>query len=108
MCTQFVSTALHVGWCYFFIIYLEMGGITGASIAICITCTTNFLALALYTLFIDKSERRIWQFSREALKDWYGYLKLGVPGTLMIMMDLWCYEIITLQSGYLKMEATAA
>jgi Na+-driven multidrug efflux pump len=41
-------------------------------------------------------------------KDWSGYLKLGVPGALMIMLDMWCYEIITLQSGYLTIEATAA
>ena len=24
------------------------------------------------------------------------------------MMDIWCYEIITLEAGYLKIEATAA
>lgn len=102
-----ISTALHIGWCHLFIVIWEQG-ILGASIAICITYTTNFLALVFYTTVVDKKERKIWTFSRFALKGWVSYLKLGIPGTLMIMMDMWCYEIITLQSGYLIIEATAA
>ena len=107
MSTQLMSTALHVFWCHLFVVRLDMG-VTGASLAICITYTSNFLALVLYTLVIDREESRIWTLNRQAFKDWGAYLKLGVPGTLMIMMDIWCYEIITLQAGYLKIEATAA
>ena len=101
------STALHVAWCYLLIVKWGMG-ITGASIAICITYSTNFLALACYTGFIDVSERAIWTIDSQAFKDWYGYLKIGIPGALMIILDMWCYEIITLLSGYLSIEATAA
>ena len=49
MCTQFISTALHALWCYILIVRLEMG-ILGASVAICITQTTNFVSLAFYTV----------------------------------------------------------
>ncbi len=102
-----MSTALHIGWCYLFIVKLEMA-IGGASLAICITYSSNFFALVFYTTMIDVKERCIWNFNMQAFQDWSSYLKLGLPGTLMIMLDLWCYEIITLSSGYLKIEATAA
>ena len=95
MMTQFFSTVLHVFWCYILIIKLEMG-ITGASIAICITYSSNFLALVFYTTLIDTKERSIWTFNRQAFQDWSSYLQLAIPGTLMIMLDMWCYEIITL------------
>ena len=95
MLTQLVCTALHVFWCHLFVVRLNLG-VTGASLAICITYTTNFLALLFYTFVLDRDERRIWTMSRQAFQDWGSYLKLGVPGTLMIMMDIWCYEIITL------------
>jgi Na+-driven multidrug efflux pump len=107
MMTQLGSTALHVFWCHLFVVRLNLG-VTGASIAICITYTSNFIALVLYTCLFDRVESRIWTINRQAFKDFASYLKLGVPGTLMIMMDIWCYEIITLQAGYLKVEATAA
>lgn len=59
MCTQIMSTALHVGWCHLFIVTLDFG-LFGASLAICVTYTTNFLALLFYTVFIDRQERHIW------------------------------------------------
>lgn len=102
-----MSTALHIGWCYLFIVKLELA-IGGASLAICITYSSNFFALVFYTMMIDVKERCIWNLNMQAFQDWSSYLKLGLPGTLMIMLDLWCYEIITLSSGYLKIEATAA
>jgi multidrug resistance protein, MATE family len=107
MITQLVCTALHVFWCHLFVVKLGMG-VTGASLAICITYASNFLALLFYTFVLDREERQIWTMTRQAFKDWGSYLKLGVPGILMIMMDIWCYEIITLEAGYLKIEFTAA
>ena len=107
MCTQIGSTALHILWCYLIIIRYEQG-IIGAACAICITQTLNFSTLFIYTSFIDKSHSKIWSFSRSAFQEWSGYLKLGIPGTLMIMLDQWCYEIINLESGFLYIEATAA
>lgn len=62
----------------------------------CMTYSTNFIALVLYTIIIDKKERQIWKVTKQAFQDWTGYLKLGIPGTLMIMLDMWCYEIISL------------
>jgi MATE family multidrug resistance protein len=107
MITQLVSTALHIFWCDLLILKLNLG-VTGASLAICITYSSNFLSLVFYTCFIDKKERRIWTIDSKAFMDWIPYLKLGIPGTMMIMMDIWCYEILTLEAGYLKIEATAA
>ena len=65
MVTQFISTALHVAWCYLFIIKLEMG-ISGASLAICITYSSNFFALLFYTTVIETKERCIWKFNMQA------------------------------------------
>jgi len=95
MLTQLVSTILHVGWCQLLISHCRLG-VCGASLAICITYSTNFAVLVFYTTVIDKDERIIWSLGRQAFSDSSSYLRLGIPGTLMIMLDMWCYEIITL------------
>ena len=107
MFTQIVSTAFHVAWCDLLIVRWALG-IRGASLAICITYTTNFIALLFYTAVIDREERVIWSIDKKAFHDWTGYLRLGIPGALVIMLDMWCYEIISLMAGYLVIEATAA
>lgn len=107
MMTQIISTTLHLFWCNLFV--MDFGwGVEGASLATCITYSTNFLCILIYTTLIDKELRQTWSYDPMIFKYWKSYLHLGIPGTLMIMLDWWVYEIINLESGYLKVEATAA
>lgn len=107
MITQIISTALHIFWSKHLTIDLKFG-IIGAATASCITFSTNFLAILIYTTVVNKTHRKIWKIDKNAFREWGPYLRLGIPGTLMIMLDMWCYEIINLESGYLGIEATAA
>ena len=50
---QFVTTALHFGWGYLFIIHLDMG-VGGAAIALNMTYCMNFLAQELYIHLIKR------------------------------------------------------
>jgi MATE family multidrug resistance protein len=36
------------------------------------------------------------------------YLKLGIPSTLMLSLEFWAFEIITLMSGYLSVDEVGA
>ena len=36
------------------------------------------------------------------------YVKLGIPSALMICIEWWSYEFITIISGYISVEAQAA
>ena len=38
-------------------------------------------------------------WSRESLHDWWAFVKLAIPGLLMICMEFWGLEIIVLVSG---------
>jgi len=95
MITQVVSTLLHFVWCHLLVIHCGLG-IRGASIATCLTYTTNFLVVVIYTTLIDSKLRMIWMFDKSALEGWWSYLELGVPGTLMIVLDWWAVEFINL------------
>jgi MATE family multidrug resistance protein len=107
MITQVVSTGFHIVWCHILVVYCGMG-IRGTSIATCLTYATNFIVVVVYTTLVDKRLRRIWTFDSSAFKGWKSYLELGIPGTLMIVLDWWVVEILNLESGYLVIEATAA
>lgn len=52
--TQCVTTVLHFGWGYLFIIYLDWG-VAGAAIALNITYCVNFLAQELYIQVINRA-----------------------------------------------------
>lgn len=103
-----ISTALHFFWCNYFVHTLDLG-LYGASYATCITYGTNFFVILFYTTIVERKFRKIWNINlKKSFNDWGSYLKLGLPGTFMILLDFWAYDIISFQSGYLKVEATAA
>jgi len=85
--TQCVTTVLHVGWGYLFIVHLDMG-VGGAAIALNLTYCINYLAQELYIQVIKRdyfSDFLQPLFVRDSF-NWSGaktFLKLGVPSTIM-------------------------
>ncbi|KAK9710509.1 ethionine resistance protein [Basidiobolus ranarum] len=82
-------------------------GFIGAPIAAGIT---NFLSLILYVGYAILIEgKQGWGgFSKEAFKGWWPFMKLGLPGMIMICSELWAFEIISLCASYLGTVALAA
>jgi MATE family multidrug resistance protein len=107
-----VTTVLHMGWGYLFIIYLDMG-VLGAAIALNITFCLNFAVQEFYIRFID------WSFFREYVTplfqrstlNWIGtkeFLKLAVPGTMMQCAEWWAFEVLAIFAGMLGKHQLAA
>ena len=45
---------------------------------------------------------------RESFQGWCDYIKIGLPGTLMLASELWAFEAMTLMSGILGLIDLAA
>jgi MATE family multidrug resistance protein len=106
VCTV-IGTLFHIFWCYILIFKAELD-IIGVSIA---TCITNFSILFLIHLYAYQVEdiKEAWflpdRKTYEGLKE---FLKIAIPGTLMLCSEWWLFELLTLLSGYLEVEYTAA
>lgn len=101
--TQCITTILHFGWGYFFIMYLDWG-VAGASLALNITYITNYACQELYIRTCGWSYfKRFMQpiFTRKSF-NWHGckeFLKLGVPGTIMQCAEWWVFELLAIFAG---------
>ena len=103
--TQFVTTLLHIGWGYLFIIHLDWG-VSGAALALNITYMSNYLAQEIYVRVYD------WKFFKDYMQpiftkesfNWSGckeFLRLGVPGTIMQCAEWWAFEVLAIFAGIL-------
>lgn len=83
-------------------------GYTGAPLAM--TCTTWLTALILYGyVWLCGIHRATWDgWSLQALAAWGHFLQLAVPGMLMICIEWWSFEILSLLSGLLGQIELAA
>ncbi|KAI9152531.1 ethionine resistance protein [Blastocladiella emersonii ATCC 22665] len=76
-------------------------GFYGTATASAVTEMLALLLTILYTWRVDGYQ--CWApWSREALRDWKGFIKLGFPGMLMICSSWWVYELMALLAGLLS------
>ena len=107
-----MTTALHIGWGYLFIIYLDWG-VPGAALALNLTYTSNYLAQEIYIRVVDWDYFKDFMqpiFNRESF-NWEGckeFLRLGVPGTLMQCAEWWAFELLAIFAGMLGKHELAA
>ncbi|WCJ42396.1 MATE efflux family protein [Euphorbia peplus] len=84
-------------------------GVMGASTAISIYCWLLALLLIAYVV-LSPSFKETWTgFSRETFHGIPKFLKLAIPATLMLSLEVWSLEIVVLLSGLLpnpKLEAS--
>ncbi|KAF8983199.1 hypothetical protein BGZ46_010661 [Entomortierella lignicola] len=86
--------------------YIGIGYI-GAPIATSISYWNILLLLVLYIRFVDG--RQGWGgWSRECLTGWPAFLKLAIPGVLMVCTEWWAFEVVSLAASYLGTVALAA
>ena len=82
-------------------------GIRGLGLA---TSLTNFNLLC-FTMVYCKCSAKIRQaltpLSRDCLRGWSEYLKVSLPSTIMICSEWWAFEILTVISGLISVEAQA-
>lgn len=86
-------------------------GVFGASMALNITYTANFLLQEIYVRLILREDLAPYSaklFRSESLEGWLAFLKLGVPGTLMQCFEWWVFEILAIFAGLLGTVQLAA
>ena len=110
--TQCITTALHFGWGYLFIVYLDLG-VAGAALALNLTYCLNFLSQELFIHVIKRQyfEAYLQPFFTVNSLDWKGakeFLKLGIPGTMMQCAEWWAFELLAIFAGILGKHQLAA
>jgi len=105
-----ISNVLHIGGCYLFIVHLKMGAF-GAGLAFSVTQTFSFLFLLGYVHFVRPGVTQKswigwdWKASTSNLR---GFLDKALPCAMLMWVEWWCAELMTLMAGYLGVAALAA
>ncbi|KAI7877247.1 MATE efflux family protein [Lichtheimia hyalospora FSU 10163] len=82
-------------------------GFVGAPLGTAISYWVMLLVLLVYIWKVRGSEA--WGgWSREALREWWPFLKLAIPGILMVCSEWWAFEIAALAASYLGTTDLAA
>ncbi len=107
MLLQLANTVLYPGYCYFFIIGLDMGYL-GAAAAKAFSEIAYVASLAVYVRVTGCSKECFVPMDRSALLGWREYMALGLPTLLMTCLEWWAWEIMNLFSGTLGVNQLAA
>lgn len=107
--TQLITTILHFGWCYLFISRMNMREY-GAAIATNITYILNCVIAEtwVYSLRNSDFKEMIFFFDKTSFTGLGKYLKIGVPGMLMLCFEWWAFELLAIFSGLLGVNELAA
>ncbi|KAG0376807.1 hypothetical protein BGX24_007177 [Mortierella sp. AD032] len=82
-------------------------GYIGAPIATSISYWNMLILLLLYIRFVDGYQG--WGgWSRECLTGWPAFMKLALPGVMMVCTEWWAFEVVSLAASYLGTVALAA
>ncbi|TVU32455.1 hypothetical protein EJB05_24186, partial [Eragrostis curvula] len=100
MMSSGITVGVHVAVCWLLIHRLGLG-VNGAALGIVVSYFFNMSSLALYVR-LGPSCKKTWTgFSREAFRGIPAFLKLAVPSALMLCLESWAFELLTLLSGLL-------
>ncbi|KAI8388515.1 mate-domain-containing protein [Radiomyces spectabilis] len=90
---------LAINYMFVYVEPFKMGFI-GAPLATSISYWVMLLSLLAYIKFVDG--RQAWGgWTREALTGWWPFLRLAIPGILMVCTEWWAFELAALAASYL-------
>eukprot|EP00123_Amoebidium_parasiticum_P011426 comp20707_c0_seq1/m.27002 comp20707_c0_seq1/g.27002 ORF comp20707_c0_seq1/g.27002 comp20707_c0_seq1/m.27002 type:complete len:522 (-) comp20707_c0_seq1:512-2077(-) len=92
---------------WFFIFFLDMG-FSGAPLARACCQWMNVILLLGYMKVTGAGSETWGGWSRDAFKEWGGFLALAIPGLIMSCAEFWAFEIQTLFAGYFGTEYLSA
>ena len=97
---------MHIMWCYLFV-NIYGWDLRGVSLATTITYLTLAISINVYAGTLVDIREAYFLPNKETFKDIIPYLKLAIPGCLLLSAEWWMFEILTLISGYLHVDYTA-
>ncbi|KAI8582725.1 hypothetical protein K450DRAFT_226613 [Umbelopsis ramanniana AG] len=88
--------------------YFSMGYI-GGPLSTCISSWVIVVLTVLYIRFVDGNAAwGGWSKAALHVRDWMPFIKLAVPGILLICTETWAFEIITLAASWMGTTSLAA
>jgi MATE family multidrug resistance protein len=107
MICQCVGIVIQAVLCYFLVWKMDFE-MAGAGIASSISNIMVFASMLLYTSSIDEIKEALFYPDRRTFKDLRKYLKLGIPSALMLCLEWWAFEVMSLICGLIGVEEQAA
>jgi MATE family multidrug resistance protein len=106
MVIQGMTLPIHIALCYILTQFHEWG-VFGVGMATNITFFLNFSVVALAIYFNKDINKYIAPVDRKTFRRLWGYIKIGIPTTIMVCFDLWSFAILTLISHFLGINENA-
>ena len=105
----FFGTVLHVGWNFLFVIHLDFG-VVGAGLAASITNLIILIGNIIATGYKKNlcEATNVSFCDRSVFRNTSEYLRIGVPGSIIMLFDWGCYQILSILSGYIGVKEQAA
>ncbi|XP_076897006.1 protein DETOXIFICATION 16-like [Bidens hawaiensis] len=100
MISSGVTALFHILLCWVLVFKLGLE-IKGAALANTISNWINVVLLGAYVKLSPACKHTWTGFSKEALNDVIGFLKLAVPSAFMICLEFWSFDMVVLLSGLL-------
>lgn len=98
-----LGTILHIFWCYLFVDIYQMD-IYGIGYACLVTNIVMYAQIKLYSSYITKGVNLV-SVTYEGIKEQFW---LGAPCALMVSLEWWAYQVMSIMSGYFGVSAQAA
>ena len=102
-----MAMVMHAFWCYIFVDRLDWG-IAGTGYANVLNQFVQFCLLVILTNIEEDMQEAIVPADSRMLNGLWSYAKLGVPSTIMICLDQWCWELMIIMTGYLGVDNQAS
>ena len=99
---QMFTTILHPLWLYIFVYVFDMS-YKGVALSSTVTNTINFLIVYIW-ISLDQTivKEGCWTYiNSDSFKGLYEYLTYSVPCYIMIALECWGFEMLSIYSGYI-------
>ena len=104
---QVAGTVVHVILCYILVWKMDLE-IAGVGIAASISNFIIYICLLQYSAMIPEIQDAIQWPNKRAFRDIGQYLALGIPSALMLCLEWWAFEVMTLITGYIGVDEQAS
>jgi MATE family multidrug resistance protein len=96
----FLLNYLFVYHFHFSYVYIAISSVIGNYTSMIVQLTTSW--------YHPSVQRTLQPLSFAAFRDWGQFIKLGIPGTLMICSEWWAYEVLTFFASQMGTAAVSA
>ncbi|WCJ33249.1 MATE efflux family protein [Euphorbia peplus] len=98
--TSFFTLCFHIVLCWIFVFHSGFGSL-GAAFSIGISYWLNVTLLGLYMMFSPSCAKTRFALSVEAFAGIGEFFHVAVPSSVMICLEWWSFELLTMLSGLL-------